>query len=147
MNKPQLAVNNDVDEAADDPFAELIAEMEERGLLTFDDGNDPPQVEQHPIRPRHQLQNPDFWFFTGGTVFIFLPFTSFIPFNAFEPLLAAGLFLNCCGLIANLTRPLIGVVTVEEKTTHTVHIRLPSWAGWRLGWVPPKAPLVESIKW
>ena len=146
MQKPQLAVI-DGDGPAEDPFAELIDEMVERGVLTFDGGDAGDVPQQLPIRHRHQLQNPDFWFFAAGTVFIFLPFTSFIPFNAFEPLLAAGLFFNACGLIANLTRPLIGVMTLEERKHTTINIRLPSWGGWRMGWVPPRAPLVETIKW
>lgn len=64
-------------------------------------GNSPPPT---PIRYRHQFANFDFWFMFLSMCATFAIFTSFIPTNAFEPILAAAMFLQFCALIANLTR-------------------------------------------
>ncbi len=142
MSKPTLAVDNE--QIAHDPFAELLEVMQEQGMLSYgDDGpsNDVPPPTYH----RHPMLNPDFWFFAGGWVFTILPFTSFIPYNSFEPLLFAALILNSVGIACNLTRERQGIIVYEIRRRFAINVRLPRFLGF--GHMPTRRPLVEEVSW
>lgn len=137
--RPQLAINNDLD--PDDPFADLI-EAIQTNQLEFGDG---PPEQQTPTYHRHQLLNPDFWFFAGAWFLLLLCFTSFFPRDVFEQLLFASLILMSAGIVCNLTREKQGIVVHENREHITINIKLPRWAGF--GYVPAHIPLVERVKW
>lgn len=103
------------------------------------------QDSNPPIQTRHQLANPDFWFFAGSGLGIILIFTSFVPTNAFEPILFGALMLNAAGLVANLTREKQGLIIHVLNHHYAINLRLPRWLGF--GLVRPDRPLVERVVW
>lgn len=141
MQKPKLAVDNtDVDISMDDIVAALEAYQTEYG-----GGNDGPNREPEHIVPRHQLMHMDFWFITGALGCMLLIMTSFIPMNAFEPLVVAAIVLLFCAVVSNLTREKQGILVHKNRTQHIITLRMPRWMGF--GYMPVDKPLYESIKW
>lgn len=135
----QLAIDND--DPTPDPFADLLEELVESGALSFD-GEDPDEPITQPITYRHQLLHMDFWFLTGGLACQLAIMTSFIPLNAFEPLVVATIALLFMAVVSNLTREKQGIIIHELRRRYAVNFRWP----WN-SWVPPNAPLVERVKW
>lgn len=141
MQKPKLAVDNsNLDISMDDIVAALEAYQTEYG-----GGDDGPDHDQSSIIPRHQLMHMDFWFITGALGCMLLIMTSFIPMNAFEPLVVAAIVLLFCAVVSNLTREKQGILVHEQRTQYIITIRMPRWMGF--GYVPANRPLVETVRW
>lgn len=132
-------------EESPDLSEDIAAILENWISENYGDGGGDFDSAQTPTYYRHQLLNPDFWFFSGGWTCILLIFTSFIPSNAFEPLLFAGFILTSLGLVANLTREKAGILLHETRKAYAINLRFPRWTGF--GYVPPSKPLVERIDW
>lgn len=106
-------------------------------------GDDGPNQdpEPQPTHHRHQLMHMDFWFVTAALACQLLIMTSFIPTNAFEPLIVASIAFLFMAVVSNLTREKQGIVVHEIRRHVTINISLPRWMGWGLR--PVRKPLVE----
>lgn len=104
-----------------------------------DDG--PGAEPETPTHYRHQLLHMDFWFVTATLACQLLIMTSFIPTNAFEPLVVASIAFLFMAVVSNLTREKQGIITHELRRRITINVVLPRWLGF--GMTPVKKPLVE----
>lgn len=137
MAKPELAVSNKDPEIVD--FAQVLEDF--RKEFGDEGPTEPTQIEL-PVKHRHQLMHMDFWFVTAALACQLLIMTSFMPIQAFEPLVVASIFFLFCAVVSNLTREKQGVVVVEFKNRLEVAFSGFSWP--KIGYVPAKAPVRDN---
>lgn len=104
-------------------------------------GGEPETPIDTPTHHRHQLMHMDFWFVTAALACQLLIMTSFIPTNAFEPLIVASIAFLFMAVVSNLTREKQGIVVHELRRHITINFSFPRWLGFGLR--PVRKPLVE----